>query len=96
MAARAPNRRPYPCSTNHFARERWSSQTRRSAERLADGIDAKYQESRLIPAAAIDFGFEEIRVDEQVLFIVTGEGAFGKRLIGHRRVEARFAYVCPA
>jgi hypothetical protein len=57
------------------------------AERLADGIDAKYQESRLIPVAAIGFGFEEIRVDEQVLFIVGGEGAFGRRLIGHRRVE---------
>ena len=36
------------------------------AERLADGIDAKYQESRLIPVAAIGFGFEKIPVTSAV------------------------------
>jgi hypothetical protein len=32
----------------------------------AEGIDAKYQESRLIPVAAIGFGFEEIRATSAV------------------------------
>ena len=57
------------------------------ADRLAHGIDTKYQESCLIPLASIGLSFKEIRIDDQVSFVITGQYVFERWLIGYRRVE---------
>jgi len=57
------------------------------ADRLEHGIDAKYQESSLIPVTSIGLRFKEIRVDEQVSLVIAGQCVFERCLIGYRRAE---------
>jgi hypothetical protein len=57
------------------------------ADRLAHGIDTKYQQSSFIPLASIGLSFKEIRIDDQVSFVIAGQYVFERWLIGYRRVE---------
>jgi hypothetical protein len=57
------------------------------SDRLAHGIDTKYQESSLIPLASIGLSFKKIRIDDQVSFVIAGQYVFERWLIGYRRVE---------
>jgi hypothetical protein len=56
------------------------------ADRLAHGIDTKYQESSLIPLASVGLSFKEIRIDEQVPFVIAGQYVL-KLSSMHKRCE---------
>jgi hypothetical protein len=66
------------------------------ADRLEHGIDAKYQESSLIPVTSIGLRFKEICIDEQVPLVIAGQYVFEGCLIGYRRAEkSNYAESCP-
>ena len=57
------------------------------ADRLLHRVDLKHQESCLIPLASIGLSFKEIRIVDQVSFVIAGQYVFERWLIGYRRVE---------